>query len=475
MKTLTTLSIAILLSLLAMAQDYELIPLNEITKIANRNAEALWGDCHPAEPIPYFGQDGEIIAWRFNYAVGNDFPNQAMLKNQCHALAAEGNADKQWGVGEYGRILVSARSNMPVILEHSGMLSPEYSMSMKFDKLKAEAFGIDSPEIVKHWYLGQFDIWCEMSNGNTTKYICVSPTGGIVDDAGFLDLKKNKKMFCKTGDFSLEWANYKNGFVPDTKGDVLVPYYTYMPFIDWSYGCSPTAAMMILAYYDYRSMVTTSKYPLMVSNIFQRNDIVTGGMSYTVCGTHRQLAIQMNTDTIEEGMTYMWNVDNGMQAVTNGSLGYNFDIYNKYSTPWTRLKDEIDAGRPAISNSYNEEHSFTAVGYNNSTDKIIVHDTWGPALSWVDKTNADVITIVKPGGSKETPSIWSILKGIPGITGQDRVKIFMPVMWMKSGGQQIVMVRDGLKFTSQPMVAIPGMKLLKLKTIIATTGRFLRI
>ncbi len=400
MKILTCITVAMILCVAALAQDYEQIPLKDLTEIAHRNAQALWGDVYQAEPIPYYGQDDQIVAWRFNYSINKAFPNTEKLKAECIKYEQDGNAYKQYGNGEFGRILISARSNMAVIMEYATMLSPEFSHAGKFQNLSQREFGKSAIQIQKTYYLSHFDIWHKVSDGIATKYICVSPTGGIKDEQEFHHLKENSKMFCETGDFKQEWEKYQNGFAPVTDGDVLVPNYLLMPFIDWSYGCSPTSAMMILAYYNYRSMVTEYKYPNLVTNIFEREDGIQEDYDYTVCGTHRQLAIEMETDTVDEGTTYVWNLDNGMQRVTNHFNGYNFDIYNRYTTPWTRLKSEINAGRPAISNSYNKEHSYTAVGCNNGSDKIIVHNTWEYGLSWIDKTHADVITIVKPGGGK---------------------------------------------------------------------------
>jgi hypothetical protein len=50
----------------AMGQKEHLVPFEIIQGISDRNAQALWGDVYPAEPIPYYGFDDEIVAWRFN-------------------------------------------------------------------------------------------------------------------------------------------------------------------------------------------------------------------------------------------------------------------------------------------------------------------------------------------------------------------------------------------------------------------------
>ena len=399
-RTIVYTMIMMLLSMIVLGQKGQQVPFDEIQKIANRNAQALWGDVYPAEPIPYFGFDDEIVAWQFNFSIGKEFPEKKILKEQCISAKFKGDAYNQWGNGQFGRILMSARTDMPVIIEHANMLSFEYAEAGRIRKLMQKANLNTDVQPAKGYYFGLFNVWYEYSAKGEKQYICPAPGKGVISETDFLARKTKTENTFKSSDYTIEWEKYKAGFVHPTKGDTYVPYYEYMPFIDWSYGCSPTAAMMLIAYYDYRSVVASSKFPLMVVNTFDRWDGIVGEQDYYVCGTHRQLAVQMDTDTIYEGITYVWNVDEGMEAVTNGSCGYNFDIVNRYDLPWTYLKNEIDENRPVLNHSYNIHHTFCAVGYNGSANEIIVHDTWGYGLSWVDKTHADILTKVQPGGSK---------------------------------------------------------------------------
>ncbi len=392
--------IMVLLSMVALGQKGQQVPFDEIQKIANRNAQALWGDASPDEPIPYYGFDDEIVAWQFNFSIGKAFPETKGLKEQCIAAKLNGDATNQWGNGKFGRILMSARTDMPVIIEHANMLSFEYAEAGRIRQLMQKASLNADIQPSKSYYFGLFNIWYEYPGNGEMHYICPAPAKGVISETDFLARKAKAKNTFKSSDYTVEWEKYKAGFVHPAKGDTYVPYYEYMPFIDWSYGCSPTAAMMLIAYYDYRSVVASSKFPFMVVNTFDRWDGIQEEQDYYVCGTHRQLAIQMDTDTIYEGLSYTWNIDDGLEAVTNGSCGYNFDVVNRYDLPWTYLKREIDENRPVLNHSYNLEHTFCAVGYNDATNKIIVHNTWDYGLSWVDKTHADVLTKAQPGGSK---------------------------------------------------------------------------
>jgi len=138
-KNIVYTMIVMLLSMVAFGQKGQQVPFGEIQNIANRNAQALWGDAYPAEPIPYYGFDDEIVAWQFNYSIGKEFPETKNLKEQCIAAKLSGDAYNQWGNGQFGRILMSARTDMPVIIEHANMLSFEYAEAARTNQLMQKA------------------------------------------------------------------------------------------------------------------------------------------------------------------------------------------------------------------------------------------------------------------------------------------------------------------------------------------------
>jgi len=391
--------ILMLLGTMALGQKNQLIPFDEILAIANRNATALWGDVYPAEPIPYYGIDDEIVAWRFNYSIGKPFPAKEELLLQIQNFEIVKDSYKQWGGDKFGRILIGARANMPVLLEYSKCLSAEYALGNKLNQLINEAFQGKNASNGKIYYLNHFNTWHQVISENTTKYVCTSPTGGILDTIHFYEKKAQSEIFCETGDFSKLWNSYKNGFVAPTDGDKYIPYHECMPFYDWSFGCSPTAAAMLFAWYDYRSLFVTSKYPYFVGWHYQRFDNVENETDYNVCNLQLDLALAMSTDTMT-GSTQSYNIDDGMSWVANHQRGYNFDIVNRYTLLWTRLTDDIDAGKPLIVSI--PGHSTTGVGYNGSTDMAITHYTHDPPnhLVWVSRWDIDMITRVSSGGQK---------------------------------------------------------------------------
>nr|NQU90241.1 hypothetical protein [Bacteroidota bacterium] len=394
-----TLILAMVWSTMAVCQTYNMIPAKEIQEIAIRNAQALWGDVYPADPIPYYGQDDEIVAWRFNFSIGEPFPDRSDVVAECDLFKVAGDEYEQWGGDRYGRILIGARDNLPVLLEYSQCLSAEYTLDYKLQKMIHTVFQESEVQAGKIYYLNHFNTWHEYKSNGTTKYLCTSPTGGVIGSNEFQEKKGITKPFCETGNFKDQWNLYRNGNVPVTDADKYIDYHGCMPFLDWSYGCSPTAAAMLFAWYDYRSLFVTSKYPYFVTSYYERWDNVEGETDYNVANLQLDLALGMSTDTMT-GSTQSYNLDNGMRHVANSVRGYDFDIVNRYTLLWTRTKDDINAGKPLIVSI--PGHSTTGVGYNDGSDVAITHYTHDPPmhLAYVSRWSIDMITRVSSGGQK---------------------------------------------------------------------------
>jgi len=212
MKTLTSILCGILLPLILTAQSYKIVPFETIKQIADRNAQALWGEVFPAEPIAYYGQDDEIVAWQFNYSIGKQFPESEKLVSDCGDYAAQKMIKEQWGSRQFGNIMIGTRDNLPVVHQYSQQLSPEYALGYKLQKMMIEVFGEEVPTAGKTWYLGDMDIWQEYYAGDQTNYFCTSPTGGMLTADEFILKKNSAEPFCLTGDFSEEWSSFENGF-----------------------------------------------------------------------------------------------------------------------------------------------------------------------------------------------------------------------------------------------------------------------
>jgi hypothetical protein len=405
MKTkLLMLIVLIAVPTILPAQNYQRIPLETAKEIADRNAQALWGDVYPAEPIPYYGFDDEIVAWRMNYSIGKPFPEKEHLIDQCRQKNQENEIYLQWGGDDYGEILMGARDNLPVMIEYSQSLSAEYAAGFELEKMVQKKAAGKTVKAGKIYYLNHSNTWHEYEIAGGRFYFCTSPMGGMLSEKAFLEKKNAAEHFIKPQDFSKQWEDYKAGKMASAKSDVYINNPELMPFYDWSYGCSPTAAAMLFAWYDNRSAITSYKYSYLITHHFMRYDTLNneGRIShwdYNVPWLQRQLAIGMDTDTLT-GSTMPWDIDDGMEWAANTVLDYDFDVVNRYSSKWTRLKDDVNEGKPLL--AHISGHSTTAIGYNESTEKVITHYTHHPPnhKKWINKSAVLMITRVTRGGQR---------------------------------------------------------------------------
>lgn len=209
-----------------------------------------------------------------------------------------------------------------------------------------------------------------------------------------------------------KWSRYLNTYEFVTRQG---NYIDSVPFIDWVYGCSPTAASMMFWYWDYRN------YGKLVDHFYTHWD--TPENEWNDCAnTNRELALAMNTDTLTGG-TYIGSIAPGMITVANSYNGYSFSATTSpqggYWNQWvfSYLKAEIDAQRPCHWNvlqywyppmSDYINHSVTGVGYEITSNDtfVIVHTTWGndeplwPLGTYYNGVYSyDYVVSLVPGGS----------------------------------------------------------------------------
>ena len=397
MKKLTNLLALCLIAVISFSQTQQ-VPLEEIQKIANRNAEALWGNVSPGEPIAYYAPNDEIIAYRFNYAINQAFPDEIDLKQLC--ADGEMNCDrlKQWGNSQFGNILVSARTDLPVFLEYSNHLSPEYAFNGLICSQAKEQLGPDC-SLKRIYYLNAANIWYFYSNDYKEIGIKPHPPFEVASLQSFNNMIAQVDFFIKSGDYTNQWNEYLNNSKQIPKGDVFIEYYEECcPYYDWSYGCTPTAAAMLLAYWDHKSMIYAANYGKFVDYHFERTDPLQGGqcdIDTHVPNLQEELAIAMNTN-LSNGSTNPLNIAPGYEEVTNVINGYSFTIDYHMLPTFSLIKNEINYNRPIHTDIW--KHSTCGIGYNNATEMVAVHDTWSSSYSWL--TNAEVIgaCVVNPGG-----------------------------------------------------------------------------
>jgi hypothetical protein len=398
MKKLSFLILICGIHLIIQAQ-YRQISLPEALEIAQQNADALWGISQPAEPLIYYGNDDLPFAFMFNFSIGKSFPEQETLISQCREYAQAGDEYKQWGGDDYGRILIGARDNMPVILEYSQSLSQEYALGYKFLDKAAEKLG-KGLILLKTYYISHAEHWQCYSNGKEEIYINLFPPSKVINKSEFQNLISGKSGLLFQDNYSTEWDSFQKGKVIDNKADIYIDHHEMCPYLDWSYGCSPTAAAMVLEWWDNNSINSDWDFSALAGYYFQRTDAIEGETDYNVSNLHKLLALGMDTDTTT-GSTWNYNMEDGIQWATNTMLGYNINAdWYWCCDEWTAMKNEINADRPLVINI--PGHSVCGVGYNTSSNTMITHYTWDPPdhLVWVNKDEAEDLVKVLPGGER---------------------------------------------------------------------------
>ena len=421
MKKFAVITLLLVLASSLLKSQHTQIPFEKIKEIADRNAKALWGQAFPAEPIPYYSAQDEIIAYMFNYSIGKPFPNKQTIINDCKQHKENNNRNLQWGGDHYGRILMGASSGLPPIIEYSKSLSAMYAEGFKLQELALKELG-NNYSLQKVYYINGSNQWFSYTNGSKTIYIKLFPPLEILDRRSFQQAISDKKVFIEPNDYSSEWILYKTGKQLNAKADTYIPDYELCRFYDWSYGCSPTAAAMLYSWWDYRSIYSTYDFGRLVQYYFKRYDDIEVEWDYQIPWVQRELAIYMNTDTLT-GSTSFGDINDGIEDVAS-IRDYEFDANDFITSEWTRLKDEIDENRPLIASIPN--HSTCCIGYNSSTDHFANHYTHQGSIVWTHKDELDGVVEVKPENNNGQGITLTSPVGDPNYNATGSGEIFYP-------------------------------------------------
>jgi len=374
--------INVLCVLVLIASGSELIPFDKIESLANNFINQWFGSCQLDEVLTYCSLDEEPIAYALIYHNQNKEPVTIVMGARYTATP----------IGEITRGLPRSKSGFNRVLRKAQNLS---NRGVQLQKLyyfgpgeEYVGFRIDDREILI----------------NTVNFRLLEKSLLIASKSG-----PNRELESLT---RAKWEKYFNttDFTIRARG-----YVDSVPFIDWVYGCTPTAASMLFWYWDSRG------YGRLVDYFFTHWDYPEGEWN-DCANTNRELAIAMNTDTISGG-TMIGNVRPGMIAVANTLNGYSFtsatspqgNTGNNFVFSW--IKTEIDNQRPCHWNvlyywypPFNQyiNHSITGVGYEIiPPDTFVrVHTTWDnneplwPLYTYYDYTYSyDYVVTLVPGGS----------------------------------------------------------------------------
>ena len=374
----------VLLSIVGLIFASDLIQFDKVENLAQRFVNEQFGFHYLDEVITYYGIDDGIGAYAMIF---RNRENEPLT------------------------IVMGARYTTTPINEISKVLPRSKTV---FDKVlqKARALADVEPKFQKTYYFGPGEEYCAFNIGD--KDILVNAcTFRSIEKSKLLQNKPepNQELELLTRQ---KWNKYLTTPNFSTRQDS--GYIPNVPFIDWTYGCSPTAASMLLWYWDSHG------YGRLVDYFFTRWEMVYGEWK-DGANVNRELSIAMYTDSTNGG-TYPHQMGPGMITVANSINGYSCNSsnsptggsWNNWCFSW--IKTEIDAGRPCIwgiwdywSSGHSDyiNHALTGVGYQIILPDtfVQVHTTWGWSGEpyWALWTyvggvySYDYVRAVRPGGS----------------------------------------------------------------------------
>ena len=379
------------------------IPLKNIKLIALDEGQDLWGDVVIDDLIPICDLNGNIYSYNVTLKLNSKyFPDEIQIYNNIESIknklkASKNNLSKneleelrkqRWGIDKYRTFMIAGRYDVGTIKEFYKGLPHYYTKLYDAKKIASKYLNPKSLKLTRIFYNGFVEKWFEFSDNNQNIYINTYSLKVSTDLDKFhtkenllINLDEKKKIW----EYRLNQVDIDDA-MPSTKGTQTasingVPFYDqrYNSFND---GCSPTAAAMVLGYWD------NNGYP----------NLIDGNHNYYNPPVQliQHLADAMGTNENGSG-TNPFYIDEGIEDVTS-SLGYNFSSnesspggYSPIGTinsHWHYIKSKIDGDNPLVWSvgGYDApnhgggeiEHSVTIVGYKKRTESkwYWLHTAW---------------------------------------------------------------------------------------------------
>lgn len=374
----------------------EHIPFNRIQEVADNFINQHFGQYTLSEQLTYYGIDETPGAYALIY---RDINNQPLT------------------------IVMGAKYNTTPINEVSQAL-PQYLNAYERILAKARSLTNGEPEFLRVYYFGPGAEFCDF-NIDGKEILINAYNFYAIDKAEFFNNAPEPNRLLE--DLTREkWNKYLTMTNFATRQDT--GYVPNVPFIDWTYGCSPTSASMIFWFWD--QYAPNPNYGRLVDYFFTRYELLYGYYK-DQANVNRELALAMYTDSTTGGTTISM-IRYGMETCANSYNGYSCTVTlsgqgsssNQYYFSW--IRDEIDNGRPCHWNLlyyyYGGDfinHSVVGVGYwIEPPDTFVrVHNTWG----WSGEPLWDLWTYHSP-----YYSIDYVIRFIPGGGVTDNIFLDFP-------------------------------------------------
>jgi len=411
------------------------VPSGVVREVALRRAHEVWSQVREGPVIPYVDYEGQTIAYMFHFRVdGQSFPadyGQAVRENtddvsrfrtataarqaKREALPAGERTTPPSGRFRYTHILVSARYDRAPILEWGEALSEFYSTAWKMRSEAGEILHAQNPRLSRIVFTWP-ETWYEFEAAGKSIVMHSHLASRHSSTADFMarmrssEAETRQRLGAKLAEAGKtlegnrgelleqsrqEWGQARKGF-PSTDADsAFVPAREQAPFYDWSYGCSPTAAAMVLGWLD-----AWNWYGRLIDFYFQRRDTAEHDDDWQVADAQQSLSILMGTDSVT-GSTNNDNVAPGIEAYCT-LKGYSFDCPRTYGYvlndfAWSAITSAIDNGHAivwGVSWSLNNGHDMPGWGYRTPQREILVHNTWNPPAEYWHYTDNGQLSFV---------------------------------------------------------------------------------
>ncbi len=381
MKKLALMMLILASAAFAVAQAVEPAAAREI---ADSNARSLWGaEISPDAAIPYYDQDGQLLAWCFNYSLSGPFPDPRELRNQLAEAELRGDRRAASGADDFAYIVIGARQDVPVFFEYAQRLAVDHIKAAELEAAAAREFP-GGWQQGKTYYFDLANTWFSFSDGSRTAYINPLPGNKVLSESEFQALGQKLGKFWEKRDHSAAWLNVPMS-IGAQRTDVVLSSVDYVPFYHWHWGCTPTAISMLFSWWDqFAGFGRLDNYHMTAYDMAQED------FEHHVTDTCRELHTAMLTS--DDGGTSSPNQIPGLTTVI-ASRGYTTSsLYLDFDNAWGLTRQSVDAGFPIITHTIS--HSTTGVGYRFDPDMYCTVDPNHPVLTWVNLDELVFVTVI---------------------------------------------------------------------------------
>ena len=167
-------------SLIAQERNKEVVPIRQLQEAANTLAQEKWGSVDPAQAIPYFDADDNIVAYSFNYALGKDFPKDGNF--QSFNEADENGVAKvaRWGNGEYANLVMGNNQNRISMIRYINSLSDEYAFADEIETMARTALNDEEAELDRIYYYNPLLKYYKYISNGSSVYVRIFPPQKVI-------------------------------------------------------------------------------------------------------------------------------------------------------------------------------------------------------------------------------------------------------------------------------------------------------